>query len=130
MSVLILNSCSQFQTSVLVAHNYVKNIGSKFIYSQQAIDLVQQYMDKFPRVFELLNTQSDNGVISISDFDENNNRNGLECVGEIRQWLQSLPYYRAGLKPVDLSRLSDDAIKDVKMAIQNAVRIFFFQIFF
>lgn len=108
----------------------MKNIGTKFIYSQQAIDLVQQYMDKFPRVFELLSTQSDNGVISISDFDENNNRNGVKCVGEIRQWLQSLPYYRAGLKPVDLSRLSDDAIKEVEKAIQNAVRILFYQISF
>lgn len=110
----------------------MRNIGSKFIYSQQAIDLVQQYMEKFPRVFELLNsTQSQStGAIFISDFDENNNRNGLEYVGEIRKWLQSLPYYKAGLKPVDLSRLSEDAIKDVGKAIQNAVRNFFYLDFF
>lgn len=111
---------SKFQTSVLVAHNYVKNVGSKFIYSQKAIDVVQQYMDKFPRVFELLST-SEAPALCISDFEENNNQNGMECIGEIRQWLQSLPHYKVGLKPIDLTRLSEDAVKDVQKAVDDAV---------
>lgn len=89
-----------------------------------AIDVVQQYMDKFPRVFEVLST-SNAPALCISDFDENNNQNGLEYIGEIRQWLQSLPYYKVGLKPVDLSRLSADAVKDVQTAVEDAVSKFF-----
>ncbi|XP_055313630.1 5'-3' exoribonuclease 1-like [Sitodiplosis mosellana] len=116
---LQMKSRNPFQTSVLVAHNYVKNIGSKFIYSQQAIDVVQQYMDKFPRVFEVLST-SEAPALLITDFDENNNPNGLEYIGEIRQWLQSLPYYKVGLKPVDLSRLSENAVRDVQKAVDDA----------
>lgn len=103
----------------------MKNIGTKFVYSQQAIDVVQQYMDKFPRVFELLST-SQAGLIPISDFNENNNQNALEYIGEIRQWLQSLPYYKGGLKAVDMSRLSEDAIKYVQKAVNDAVIYFYF----
>lgn len=100
----------------------MKNLGSSFIYSQHAIDVVKQYMEKFPRVFELLST-SQTGVIQISDFVENNNHNGLECINEIRQWLKSLPYYKGELKPVDLSYLSEDAIEYVQKAVNDAVSI-------
>lgn len=78
-------------------------------------------MEKFPRVFELLGTSQ---PLSMSDFEENNNQNGTEYVREIRAWLKTLPYYKLGLKPVDLTRLSGDAIQHAQKAIHEAVRTF------
>lgn len=114
----------KFQISVAVHPDYVKNIGNKFIYSQKAIDLVQQYMVKFPRVFELLNKSE--APLLCSKFDKNNNENGMEYVMEIRQWLQTLPHCKETLKSADFMRLTKDAIKDVQCAVNNAVNFFIF----
>lgn len=99
-------------------HAYVKNMGNKFVYSQKAIDLVQQYMNTFPRVFEVLSTS---GELEISDFEENNNQNGLDYLGDIRQWLKTLPHFKEVIRSVDLMQLTDEAITDVKAAIDKIV---------
>lgn len=111
----------QFQMSVSLLHDYVKNVGTKFIYSQKCIDLVQQYMDHFPRVFEVL-SNSDTAAIPISDFDENNNNeNGFEYIRKIREWLRTLPHSKERLKPIDLMHLSDGAIREVRKAVTESV---------
>lgn len=93
-------------------------MGNKFVYSQKAIDLVQQYMNTFPRVFEVLSTS---GELEISDFEENNNQNGLDYLGDIRQWLKTLPHFKEVIRSVDLMQLTDEAITDVKAAIDKIV---------
>lgn len=103
-----------------VLHDYVQSIGNHFLYSQLAIDLVQKYMDKFPRVFELLSVKSD--FLQISDFEQNNNDSqALEYLSEVRKWLQELPYFRKQRKPTDLMRLSDVAREHVQKAVNDSV---------
>lgn len=120
---------------MVVLNDYVKNIGKHFVYSQKAIDLVQQYLNKFPRVFELLSGNDENGI-SISDFDENNNENNaLEYLAEVRRWLQELPYWKTAKKPVDIMCLSYGARDHVLKAVNDSVSflnfasLFFFHIF-
>lgn len=101
--------------------DYVKTNGKQFLYSQRAIDLVQKYMDKFPRIFQLINS-SEASLITISDLQQNdNNLPPLEYLAEIRNWLQSLPHFKASRKPLDMMQLSDDALKHVHDAIQATV---------
>lgn len=106
-----------------VLHDYVKQNGKQFVYSQAAIDLVQQYLDKFPRVFELLNSSGAN-AISVSDLaDSNDNRkqSGRDCLAEIQQWLQSLPQCKAKRSSLETMQLSDSALNHVQYAVHNTV---------
>lgn len=103
--------------------DYVLNINNRFLYSQQAIDLVKQYLDKFPRVFELVASNSKG--LSISDLAENNNTNGLEYLAEIRQWLGTLPHFKETQTPNGSMHLSEDAINEVVKAVNDAVSITF-----
>lgn len=110
----------QYQSNVAVLHDYVKQNGKQFVYSQLAIDLVQQYMDRFPRVFELLNS-TDSKTIRISDFADSGKRSALENVNEIREWLQSLPISKAKRTSLESMQLSANATKLVQFAVNNTV---------
>lgn len=110
----------QYQSGVQVLHDYVQCVGNHFLYSQLAIDLVQKYMDKFPRVFELLSVKTD--FLQISDFEQNSNDSEfLEYLSEVRKWLQELPYFKKPRKPTDLMRLSDVAREHVQKAVNDSV---------
>lgn len=118
---------------MLVLHDYVKQNGKQFVYSQAAIDLVQQYMDKFPRVFELLNS-SESRSIKISEF-EHSNRNGkhisaLDYLSEIRAWLQSLPHNNERRTSLEAMQLSSNAVKRVQHAIYMTVKKCLFLVYF
>lgn len=102
---------------MLVAHNYVKKNGKQFVYSQSTIDLVQQYMDKFPRVFELLNSSQS---MRLSEFGHSD-KNAREYLTEIQTWLQSLPHNKERRTSVEAMHLSSDAIKHVQRATHATV---------
>lgn len=109
---------------MVLLHDYVKTNGKQFLYSQLAIDLIQQYMDKFPLIIELINS-SDGNVLLVSDFERNqNNQSALEYLAEICNWLQSLPHSNATRTPLDVIQFSDDALKHVYGAIRDTVRSF------
>lgn len=110
----------QYQPNIIVLHDYVKDNGKQFLYSQSAIDLIQQYMTKFPRVFELISS-SEAKTISVSDFEGINGQPALEYLAEIRKWLYELPHFKTERKPMDAMRLSTEAVKNVQEAIDNAV---------
>lgn len=74
------------------------------------------------QVFELLN--SDEKAITTTDLEcPNNNgkQSGLECLSEIRTWLQSLPLSKTKRSSLETMQLSDNAIKGVQVAVRNAV---------
>lgn len=97
----------------------MKQNGKQLIYSQSAIDLVQQYMDKFPRVFELLNS-SGLSTIRLSEL-QNGKQSGLEQLKEIRDWLQSLPQSKAKRTSLETMQLSANAVKHVQFAVHTTV---------
>lgn len=103
-----------------VLHDYVKQNGKQFVYSQLAIDLVQQYMDRFPRVFELLNSSESKSCIRVSEF-ENGKQSALDNLNEIRDWLNSLPISKAKRTSLESMQLSNNAIKHVQFAVHSTV---------
>lgn len=107
---------------MLLLPDYVKTNGKQFLYSQLAIDLVQQYIGKFPRIFDLINSP-DSSVIALSDLEENNNnQRPLDYLAEIQAWLRTLPHFKASRTPLDYMRFSDDALKHVHDAVQVTVK--------
>lgn len=97
---------------------YAKSEGNMWLFSEKAIDVVKQYMEKFPLVFELLNCME---RLYVTDFKENNN-GGLEYLSQVRQWLEVQPYKKEAKKPVAMKQLSESAIAEVKRAVEDAVR--------
>lgn len=96
------------------------NEGNMWLFSEKAIDVVKQYMEKFPHVFELLNCMD---RLYVTDFNENNN-GGQEYLSQVRQWLEVQPYQKEAKKPVAMKQLSESAIAEVKRAVEDAVRYF------
>lgn len=99
---------------------YVKSVGNFWVFSKDAVELVENYMKKFPRVFEVL-ASNENGL-AVSDFDENNNNNGLDYLTEVCKWLKEQPHYGHAKKPANFVRMSDSAIQEMKLAVEQAVR--------
>lgn len=115
----------------MVLHDYVQQSGTQFTYSQSAIDLVQKYMDKFPRVFELLNA-SESNTIPVCDLGNTNNKDnqsGIEYLKKIRDWLQSLPQSKARRTSVETLQLSSHATKHVQHAVHATVSKIFHSFF-
>lgn len=102
---------------------YAKSEGNMWLLSDKAIDIVKQYMERFPHVFKLLNCME---RLYVSDFNENNN-SGLEYLSQVRKWLESQPYQKETKKPVAMKQLSESAVVEVKKAVELAVRFFFFK---
>lgn len=99
---------------------YAKSEGNIWLLSDKAIDVVKQYMETFPHVFQLLNSME---RMYVSDFNQNNN-DGLEYLSQVRKWLEIQPYQKEAKKPVAMKQLSESAIAEVKKAVQCAVRPF------
>lgn len=96
---------------------YAKCDGNMWLLSDKAIDVVKQYMEKFPHIFDLLNLME---RLYVSDFDENNN-DGLEYLSHVRKWLEIQPYQKETKIPVAMKQLSESAIAEVKRAVEEAV---------
>lgn len=100
---------------------YAKSTGNMWLLSEKAIDVIKQYMERFPRVFELLDLME---RLYVSDFNENNNDNGLENLLHVQKWLEMQPYHKEAKISVEMKELSDTAIAEVKKAVEDAVRSF------
>lgn len=102
-------------------HSYVKNTGNTWIFSQKAIDLIKNYMNEFPRVFELLNNEE---KIYVSDFNDDDNNGGTDYISNVFEWLTKQPHQKESKKSANLIKLSTEAICEVKKAVEEAVNGF------
>lgn len=100
--------------------DYVKNIANSFVYSDKAIKLVEDYIQQFPRVFDILATKNLNTITAL-DFQENNNQGGIEYLNNITEWLKQQPHTNGVPKIANSVELASETIEEVKLAVQKTV---------
>lgn len=110
-----------FQERRYVKEEYVKSIGNMYLYSQKAIDLVEEYLRRFPRLFILLSKMDAIGIISTRNFEDNADINGMTYLTEITDWLAQLPCFREKMKPANIIDVLPEVYDDIKRAVQETV---------
>lgn len=100
--------------------DYVLNVDNNWVYSSKAFALVEEYLQKFPFVFQVLNEDKEFGVYQASDFAENNNdANGY--LNQLVEWLHSLPHFKLKPESLDMKYLTVAAMDEVTNEIDRAV---------
>lgn len=102
--------------------DYVKSIGQVFIYSQKAIDLVSEYLQRFPRLFIILSRHDSSLPLCVDQFDDGST-SGVDYIKNVTDWLAGLPCSHSQLTNTNTMNLSVEAYDDVKRAVQESVRI-------
>lgn len=100
---------------------YVKSVGKMFLYSQKAIDLVEEYLRRFPRLFIILSKMDAIGRITTRNFEDNADLDGMMYLTQITDWLAQLPCFREKLKPANIIDVSPEVYDDIKRAVQETV---------
>lgn len=86
-------------------------------YSQKAIDLVNAYWTRFPKLFELLNSRShQNDMLFESELNEGRAETDESLLREIIKWLKEQPHQNAARRNCGTEALDRDSIA----AIVNA----------
>lgn len=105
--------------------DYTRCEGRNWLYSQKTVDLVQQYVLKFPKVFELLNKQGKTDFIFESDLGEcsaddgNSEENSKKPLTRITNWLKDLPHNKALRRSVGSASLNRSAIEKLVEALEK-----------
>lgn len=96
-------------------------INKNWYYSDKAIALIEEYLQKFPHIFEALNDDND-GILYELDLQKRANNNAA-YVKEVMKWLRGLPHFKVGQQPTGMKRLTDAAIQEVIKAVEDTVSI-------
>eukprot|EP00871_Galdieria_phlegrea_P005290 jgi/Galph1/5762/GphlegSOOS_G4322.1 len=110
----------KFTSRDLFIPGYCRKVGVSGTYelSSRTIDLLQQYKEKFPFIFELLqresasyNVTSSQGVLNIFEFSSN----AVSLVESIREWLKSLEIAKLPLLPSTSQVMSKEDIEGMNL---------------
>ncbi|XP_070562062.1 5'-3' exoribonuclease 1-like isoform X2 [Ptychodera flava] len=90
-----------------------------WLYSYQTLDLIAEYISKYPALFEYIaqNAQNDN-FYEEDVFGEDNTQ-----LSEIHEWLKSLPYHNVEHVPCGHKALDENVIKAVVEEIDRAKEV-------
>lgn len=107
--------------------DYSRQENGNWLYSQKTIDLVYEYWQKFPKLFEILNTSNQNqkgnsDFIFESDFgyqfDDGENSPEQKPLAQIVKWLREQPHNKALRRSFGSEALDRNSIQKVIQAVQ------------
>lgn len=104
----------------LVDYTRHKSYQNQWLYSQKAVDLVNAYWTRFPRLFELLNSRSQhNDTIFESELNEGRAEGEESLLREITRWLKEQPHQNAPRRSCGTEALDKDAIAAIVEATNS-----------
>lgn len=93
---------------------------NQWMYSQKAIDLVNAYWNRFPKLFELLNSRShQNDMLFESELNEGRAETDESLVREIIKWLKEQPHQNAPRRNCGTEAVDRDAIAAIVKATNS-----------
>lgn len=95
---------------------YVKNNTTGWYYSQKTIDLVKEYVQKFPRIFQIMNSTN---TISSTDFAENNRENGKTYVDNIKKWISEQSHLKLSKRKTSTKSVSQSTIQEIIAVVDS-----------
>lgn len=110
---------------------YTRRMENQWFMSSKAIDLIQAYAEKFPRVIEYLSTSSDRSDL-LFEQDIFPNDVGEGKIEEIAAWLKEQPHTKAekiacGSKTMEKEAVEKvlDAIEELKVELMSTKLVHF-----
>lgn len=98
-------------------NDFVKCDSGAWNYSQAAIDLVNEYLQQFPRLAEVLNSSE----IFVSDFAPNHLSEGKQYLNDITRWLAQHPKIVYARTQIAGKTLSDVVIEKIVTSVDDLV---------
>ncbi|RWS07877.1 exoribonuclease 1-like protein [Dinothrombium tinctorium] len=105
----------KFNSKNLEVPGYSKRKDEQWLFSKKAIDLLQDYIDKFPFIFENLVNISDKDIFELHDLFPF--KNAEEKLDEVVAWLKSLPSFHTKRQKTSADVLDECIVR----AIQDVV---------
>lgn len=97
---------------------YTKKLGQNWLFSRRCMELIDQYLIKFPTVPQVLGTQYGRDVYFESDFfpcgvDEENNAENIQ------NWIKSQDYQKSDRVPCGTQTVEKDAVEAIIDSIEE-----------
>ncbi|KAK5859722.1 hypothetical protein PBY51_021255 [Eleginops maclovinus] len=99
---------------------YTKRTEKEWLYSAAVEELLAEYLDRFPEVFNLVSRNSHDDVFYEDDIWPGADVNGPEKVSEITSWLKSHPVSSISRSSCDLQVLDSAIVERIEEAVEKA----------
>lgn len=96
---------------------YVKSTGNQWLYSQKAVELIQAYAMKFPRLFELIGSKSD--FVFESELNAGRKSDSDSMLKEIQHWLKEQPHNNISRQPCGTNCLTNHSLEEIVKAVNG-----------
>ena len=110
----------KFEAKKLKVLGYSRRGDNGWEFSQKAIDLIKEYITKFPQFFQGIQRNPQGDLYSDTDFfDESESK---AKVKEIQDWLKSVQSRSFEKVPLEAQQLDGDAVKEIEEAADEYMR--------
>lgn len=98
---------------------YTKKVGSEWMYSFAAEQLLVEYLERFPELFSYISKNSQEDIFYEDDIWPGENENGAEKVQEITTWLKGHPVSTLSRSSCDLQILDAAIIEKIEEEVEK-----------
>ncbi|KAM3850341.1 5'-3' exoribonuclease 1 [Diretmus argenteus] len=98
---------------------YTKRTEKEWLYSAAVEELLAEYLDRFPEVFDAVSRNSHDDVFYEDDIWPREDQHGAETVAEIASWLKSHPVSSIGRTSCDLQVLDSAIVEKIEEAVEK-----------
>uniref|UniRef100_A0A8D3DRS6 5'-3' exoribonuclease 1 n=1 Tax=Scophthalmus maximus TaxID=52904 RepID=A0A8D3DRS6_SCOMX len=99
---------------------YTKRTEKEWVYSAAVEELLGEYLDRFPEVFNTVSRNSHDDVFYEDDIWPGVDQNGAEKVAEITSWLKGHPVSSISRASCDLQVLDSAIVERIEDAVEKA----------
>jgi len=112
----------KFEAKKLKVLGYSRRGDNGWEFSQKAIDLVQEYITKFPQFFQGIQRNPQGDFYSDEDFFDSSESKAK--IKEIQDWLKSVQSRSFEKVPLEAQQLDGDAVREIEAAADQYMRDF------
>lgn len=111
----------KFESKKLKVLGYSRKAANGWEYSEKAIQLIQQYMIKFPDFIAGIQRNSQGNIYEATDFYPPSE--AKDKIQEIQAWLKSVESKSFQKVPLEAEQLDSDAVDKIEQAANNAFQM-------
>lgn len=113
----------KFEAKRLKVLGYSRRGSTGWEFSRQAVDLIRQYMVKFPEFIAGVHTNPQGDMLDATTFFPGDPAEARVKVNEIQAWLKEIESKNFERVPLEAEQLDSEVVKQIEHAADEAVRI-------
>lgn len=112
----------KFEAKKLKVLGYSRKSGTGWEFSRAAIELIQQYMIKFPHFIAGIHNNPQGDMLDVTAYFPGNEAQAKAQVKEIQAWLKEIESKSFERVPLDAEQLDSEVVKQIEAAADEALR--------